>query len=219
MAAEDTKDQILDAAERIFAEQGFDAASLRTITSEAGVNLASIHYHYGSKEALIEAVLFRRIEYINQQRLQLLDACEAAGEGGVPDLECLVHSFVAPSIRLIHDPHRGGEFFVRLMGLAHSTRAEHLWTMFRERFGPFIDRYMSAFSRALPELDPEVLIWNFFFMLGSMAHTMASIRQFPVIAPGVSPTSDPEVIIDRLVMYTAAGMRAAQLSGQTGGTT
>ena len=141
---------------------------MRMLTARAGVNLAAINYHFGSKDALIEAVLFRRIAFVNQQRLELLDACEAAGEGGVASLEGLIHSFVAPGIRLIHDPNRGGEFFVRLMGLAHSTRADHLWTMFRERFGPFIERYMTAFSKALPELAPEEVLWNFFFIAKTM---------------------------------------------------
>ena len=73
----DTKDRILDTAERLFADKGYPATSLRDITNEAGVNLAAVNYHFGSKEALLSAVLDRRIGPVNEKRLELLDAAEA----------------------------------------------------------------------------------------------------------------------------------------------
>ena len=74
-----TKDRILDAAEERFAEEGF-GTSLRSITSHAGVNLAAIHYHFGSKEALIEALFRRRIEPLNKVRFEMLDELESSPE-------------------------------------------------------------------------------------------------------------------------------------------
>ena len=72
-----TKDRILDTAERLFARDGFEATSLRSITAEAGVNLAAINYHFQSKEALVQAVIGRRMGPMNDRRLALLDAYEA----------------------------------------------------------------------------------------------------------------------------------------------
>ena len=75
--ATDTKDRILDAAERLFADKGYSATSLRDITQEAEVNLAAVNYHFGSKEALLTALLERRLDPVNRKRLELLDAAEA----------------------------------------------------------------------------------------------------------------------------------------------
>src|SRR5258705_154411 len=78
----DTKRRILDSAERLFAEHGVDATSLRSIIEDARVNLAAIHYHYHSKQDLLDAVLMRRLEPVNQLRLEMLDSC-----GEKPTLE------------------------------------------------------------------------------------------------------------------------------------
>src|SRR5213595_1121734 len=67
-----TKDRILDAAESLFMEHGFEATSLRSITAAADVNLAAVNYHFGSKEELFQAVLTRRLDPMNQERLSLL---------------------------------------------------------------------------------------------------------------------------------------------------
>ena len=71
-----TKDRILDAAESLFMEHGFEATSLRSITAAAGVNLAAVNYHFGSKEELFQAVLTRRLDPMNQERVDLLDRFE-----------------------------------------------------------------------------------------------------------------------------------------------
>ena len=71
-----TKDRILDAAESLFMEHGFEATSLRSITAAADVNLAAVNYHFGSKEELFQAVLTRRLDPMNQERLDLLTALE-----------------------------------------------------------------------------------------------------------------------------------------------
>ena len=76
----DTKARILDAAEDLFAAQGFGATSLRAITGQAEVNLASVNYHFGSKEALIDEVIARRVQPINQRRLALLDERRAESD-------------------------------------------------------------------------------------------------------------------------------------------
>src|SRR6266852_9905037 len=96
----ETKQRILDSAERLFAEHGSEATSLRNIIADAKVNLAAIHYHFHSKEALLEAVMIRRLEPINQERLRLLDACEQNANGGRPPLEAVLEAFIAPAVRV-----------------------------------------------------------------------------------------------------------------------
>src|SRR5438094_9886838 len=93
----DTKQKILDSAERLFAQHGFEATSLPNIIADANVNLAAIHYHFHSKEALVDAVIIRRLEPINRERLRMLDDCE---RDGPPKLEAVLEAFLAPVIRL-----------------------------------------------------------------------------------------------------------------------
>src|SRR5258708_20774530 len=92
-----TKDRILDAAERLFATQGFEATSLRAITTQAGVNLAAVNYHFQSKDALLRAVIARRIGPVNRRRLELLDAWEATL---TRDLHSLIEAFLTPAVEL-----------------------------------------------------------------------------------------------------------------------
>src|SRR5512143_3976610 len=96
----ETKDRILDAAERLFAEHGFDATSLRMITAAAGVNLAAVNYHFRSKDSLIEAVFGRRIGPVNKERLEMLTAAEKAAGSDPLSLEAVVRAFVEPVVRI-----------------------------------------------------------------------------------------------------------------------
>src|SRR5712675_1130282 len=96
----ETKQRILDSAERLFAEHGSEANSIRNIIADARLNLAAIHYHVHSKEALLEAVMIRRLEPINQERLKLLDTCERNANGGRPPLESVLEAFIAPVVRV-----------------------------------------------------------------------------------------------------------------------
>src|SRR5258707_11212930 len=110
----DTKQRILDSAERLFAQSGFAATSLRSIIADAKVNLAAIHYHYHSKEALLEAVILRRLEPLNRRRLEMLDACERVADGK-PSVESILEAFIAPTFRAVNDS-ESGKTFSLLMG-------------------------------------------------------------------------------------------------------
>src|ERR1700685_813919 len=90
-----TKTRILDAAEKLFGQNGFDATSLRDITAEAQVNLAAVNYHFQSKDSLIDAVIVRRIEPVNRRRLEMLDAA-----GPHPTLEQILTAFMAPAFEV-----------------------------------------------------------------------------------------------------------------------
>lgn len=96
----DTKDKILDAAERAFSENGYTGVSLRSIIGEAGVNLAAVHYHFGSKEGLLKAVILRRVGPVNAERLAMLDACERAAGGGRLEVEKVLEAFLVPTFRM-----------------------------------------------------------------------------------------------------------------------
>lgn len=215
MSTPETKDRIFDAAEQLFAERGFDAISLRRITSEAGVNLAAIHYHFGSKEALILAVLERHIEVINRQRHALLDDLEAAASGRPVALEAVIRAFVQPAIELCRGANRNGERLMRLFGFAHTEPGDYFIRLFLERHQDLIVRFVDRLAAALPGASREEVFWNLHFMVGLMASTMASARKIERLAPGMIDTSDTDAIVERIVSFLAAGMRGTRRTRRT----
>src|ERR1041385_1313233 len=107
-----TKERILDTAEKLFSEQGYDATSLRQIINEAGVNLAAIHYHFGSKEELLDELIMRRAVPVNEKRIELLNAVLAEAGNGPPAIEKVLEAFFVPmSEKADNNPQ-----FVRVMG-------------------------------------------------------------------------------------------------------
>src|SRR5579871_2566826 len=120
----DTKERILNTAEKLFAEQGYSGTSLRSVIAEAGVNLAAVHYHFRSKEALLEAVFLRRAEPANLERIAMLDALERETGNRPPEVERVIEAFVLPAFRAAHDPERGGPVFRRMMGRAKGGQDE-----------------------------------------------------------------------------------------------
>jgi AcrR family transcriptional regulator len=201
-----TKERILDAAEDLFAEEGF-ATSLRAITARAGVNLASVNYHFGSKDALIREVFARRLVPLNDERLSALAALESAAPGAGPPLEGIIEAFVGPAIRMSHDPR--GATFTRLFGRTMSQRDDRILRLFTGQFRTIIQRFSEALARALPNLDRNEVVWRMLFVVGAMAHTMALSDKLPVITGGACDPSDVEATVRRLVPFLAAGMRAA----------
>jgi AcrR family transcriptional regulator len=204
----DTKTLILDAAEQAFAELGFGAASLRHIIRAAEVNLAAVHYHFGSKDALVEAVFARRIAGLTEERLSLLDACEAAANGKPPSLERVLEAFVGPSLRMISSPAKGGKVFVRLFGRTITEPSEQLQRMLNEQFGTTIERFLAALQRALPHLPPDVLCWRFQFVVGAMGYLMADPQDLKALSEGRCDPADTETAIRELVVFLEAGLRA-----------
>jgi AcrR family transcriptional regulator len=206
--ANGTKDRILDAAERLFAERGFDATSLRAITAEAGANLAAVNYHFTSKEALLRALFARRLGALNQERLAMLDACEAAaGHNPVP-LEQLVRALIEPVLRLGGSPSSGGTGFGMLLGRMYSAPSGFPRAAFAEELQTVVARFFAAFRRTLPELPPEDLIWRVFFSIGSMAHTLAGSEILRIISRDQCDTTDVDKTVERLVAFVIGGFKA-----------
>ncbi len=205
--ATDTKGRILDAAEQLFADSGFATTSLRDITSEAGVNLASVNYHFGSKEALLTAVLARRIAPINELRLQRLDEVERTSGAVGPALEEVLRAFIAPPFEMHPECGVGDRRFVRLLGRVHVETNEEFRTAFINQFMTVFSRFTNALQRVLPDVEPTEITARFWFLIGAMAHTMMWAQ-----TTGSTGTSrDPDDAIESLVQFGAAGLSARVL--------
>lgn len=206
----DTKDRLLEAAERLFAAEGLSRTSLRAITCEAGVNVAAVHYHFGSKNDLLVELLRRRIAPMNEERVARLDAIEsAAGDGPLP-LAPLVRAFVEPAFRM-RTTISGEEQLGRLFGRLYAEREEILESTLREIFEETSRRFRAAFGRAAPSLSQPVLDLRFHFMVGVVVHTLLA----PMETFGGDGQALPEnEILDHLVAFTTAGFRASAEVGQ-----
>src|SRR3954469_5743217 len=116
----ETRTRILNAAEELFMLHGFEGTSMRLLTAKAGVNLAAVNYHFGSKDALIEAVFRRRLDPMNAARIAELDRLENEAGGRALAAEAIIRAFVGPSLRLMEDGRSGGRNFIRLLGRTYT---------------------------------------------------------------------------------------------------
>ncbi|HLJ47572.1 MAG TPA: TetR/AcrR family transcriptional regulator [Bryobacteraceae bacterium] len=196
-----TKERILDASERLFAEHGFEATSLRAITTEAGVNLAAVNYHFQSKDALINAVIGRRIGPVNRRRLEMLDEIEAhAGAGPLP-VGPVIEAFIRPVLEI---PRTGARHFRPMVGRVFTEPEEFVARFFKEHLAHVADRFFAAFRRAQPSLPEPELLWRAHFLIGAMAHTMTGNRLLEHVSKGLCDTNDVDSMVDRFVhVFTA----------------
>jgi AcrR family transcriptional regulator len=207
MSAVDTKQRILDVAEQLFAEHGFAGTSLRHIITDAGVNLAAVHYHFRSKESLLEAVIVRRTAPLNEERLGLLDQAERDSAGAAA-LEDVLAAFFGPPIRLILNPSGEGRIFGKLMGRLHSETNVCFLEIAKKHFGVVSQRFRTALERAVPELPLDDIYWRMHFAMGAMAHTLSFWDRLEAISEGRMKPTDSETVIPRLIGFVAAGFRA-----------
>jgi AcrR family transcriptional regulator len=202
-----TKDRILDAAEHLFADHGFGATSMRAITSDAGVNLAAVNYHFGTKEALIEAVFARRLGPLNRERLAALDGVEAMPAAD-RTVELVIEAFVGPAFRMRMRPEFGGETFMRLLGQTMGQPRGPVRDIFTHQFEEVIRRFTAALGRVQPELAAEEIQWRFLFTIGSMAFVMSMGDEVFAMCGKCGSPHDMESVVERLVPFVAAGLRA-----------
>ena len=206
MSTNDTKDRIISAAEQLFAERGFAGTSLRGVTSEAGVNLAAVHYHFGTKEALLQAVFDRRIGPVNQQRLERLDALEAGAGVDGPELEGIIEAFLAPVMALKRDLEGEGMVWSRFIGRVYSEPLEIVETMIRDHFDEVGRRFVAALSVALPGLSEEEIGERLLFSIGALSHTLIDFHQ--IITPSDGTVRAGAPTLQHLVTFLSAAFRA-----------
>lgn len=208
MAQSETVERILDAAEQLFAEKGFAETSLRLITSKAGVNLAAVNYHFGSKKALIQAVFSRFLGPFCTSLERELDRRQAKSEAPA-SLEELLELLVEQA--LVVKPRSGNDLsiFMRLLGLAFSQSQGHLRKYLEEVYGKVFRRYMLLVNETAPRIPPIELFWRVHFMLGAAAFSMSGIKALRAMAEtdfGVHTSI--EQVMRMMVPFLAAGMRA-----------
>ncbi|MGI8891751.1 MAG: TetR/AcrR family transcriptional regulator [Chthoniobacterales bacterium] len=203
-----TKVALLDATERLVAARGFEAASLRAITAAAKVNLAAVNYHFATKDALIIAMLNRRMKPLNEARLALLDRFEAeAGATPVP-VEKILEALFRPLLELIAKPAKGGRDFLRLLALCLAEPGDFLKPLVQKEFAEKTRRFHRALRRSLPELSEVEAHWRLHLAYGAFLHAVAHSRVLEFSSGGRCRLTNCAAVLPRIINFCAAGLRS-----------
>ena len=199
-SAEDTRDRILDAAEQVFSDAGFDGAGMKAIALGAGVAQGLLHYHFGHKEGLYAAVIARRSAAINSARLHALDAVDPADAHA---LERVLDALVRPPL----GPEGGGAAYARIFGaLAAGTPRDA--ALVAEHYDPTARRFIAAIAAAVPGLTREHAAWGYSFAIGALVSVVGRSGRSERLGGRAGPPAETEEIVGRLVRFLAAGIRA-----------
>ena len=199
--------RLLDTAERLFGEHGVAETSVRAITAAAGLSVALVNYHFGSKENLCREVVERRQGPLNAERLRLLDACYAraadpgdSGRPPVPDLEGVLHALAVPALLLgFEHPH-----FARLASRLRLDPDRSLWRDYRGRQQELAARFRRALGAGLPHLEEAEVAACLHFVYGAIARVWAHCP--------LPPEETPAALFARFVTFYGAGLRAPSTS-------
>ena len=207
MARPDTRTRILDAAETLFAEQGFAETSLRSITGQAEVNLAAVNYHFGSKKALIQAVFSRYLDPFTEQLGLALKQKENAT---ILCADQVLNLLMERLVAMESHSERGLSTFMKLLGLAcsQSQSLDYLKSYLTDTYGDVMRQYFSLLRSACPELSPADLFWRSYFMLGAVVFTLSEADTLKEIARRDFAIDDStSTVLQRMIPFMAAGLR------------
>ena len=199
---QDTKEHILEVAERMFADRGFASVSIRDLTAEAGVNIASINYYYGSKDKLLYEVFRRRVTEMTDARISGLRAAEARA-GGKPTPRDIFHALIAPAIEW-RDPASNKASALKFLARARTEGTPQIKKVIDVRLGA-LEEFRDALLRAVPGASIEDVCWGLHFALSTLHHVGVERARLGALSNGACDPSDTSMLLRRLVDFAAAG--------------
>jgi AcrR family transcriptional regulator len=207
MAQCDTKQKIIDAAECLFARDGYYTTSLRSITAEADVNLAAVNYHFGSKEALLEATIMRRLTPLNEVRAAQLEALldESANRNVSPCCREVLRTFVEPTLRL-RQKGSDAENFIALIGRTLAEPRGVAMNIFMRHMAPLMQRISRALVLSLPGLSQQEIYWRLHFTIGSLSHIMRCHERHFNVPDDINVDLPVEQVVEYFLDFATAGM-------------
>jgi AcrR family transcriptional regulator len=204
MPSDRTRALILDAAERLYAERGFGDVTLRDIVAAAGVNLAAVNYHFGSKDELIAELFVTRSIATNRERLNELKAAEEAG-GGRASIESILRALVGPTLRGCLGPDRDRSTAARFM-IRASIESVPPIRRIKNREIDHLRKFSAAMRRSLPDRSAVDLYWGLHFALAMAHQTIRDGERLTRLSDGVCDLDDVTGIIDRIVALSVMAL-------------
>ena len=203
IAASEPKRRLLAAAERLFAERGFEAVSVRDITQASKANVAAVNYHFGSREELIELTINRHLAPIQDERLARMEALARKASGNsAPPLEELIEAYVRPLAATVRKSELPEALFLKLLGRILALQGDEFPEDMAQRIKSLRQRFMKMLAKCLPELTAEEIQWRLHFIDGALIHLLLR----PELA-GVPAASPLDAAFGRLIRFAAAGLR------------
>lgn len=200
-----TSDMILDAAEAVFSDRGFHGATTRAIAEIAGANLALIHYYFGTKEALYDAVFSRRSEEINSARRTLLMAAMA---GANPQIEDLLEAFFRPSVSAGRQPNRAGHNYARMVAIGAAGTDERSRELTSRHYDGIAREFIAAFEQVLPTLGHGMAARSYLYATSISISLMANTGRVALLSDGACTEDDLEAVIAQAVRFVTAGIHS-----------
>lgn len=202
-----TRDRILAAAEKLFSHQGLERATIRGIAAEAGVNIAAVNYHFGSKEALERETFGVLAERVNRDRLARLQLCLDAAGARAPRLEDLVTALVAPYLE--GGPGKPGLLPQLILLLSLPGASDKSKRAVATAFDEVAARFVEAFARALPQLSKAELWWRYNLVIGATVYTVGNSggRRLLRLSGGAADPTQRGELLQHLVAFVSAGLR------------
>jgi len=208
-----TRERLLRAAERCFADHGYEGSSLRRITRQAGVNLAGVNYHFSSKRELWLEMMLRRLNPLNAERVRMLQAARVATPAGRPiPLEKVCEAMFLPIAHEFDDGRGSCDILARLAGNAVNVPQSLSKELNRRCLEQIWRLFHTAVRDALPDVPASEIDWKFYFLMSSMIGAMAWQGRQPVIDRGVS--CNLESMMQRLAVFVSGGLRANPPAGK-----
>jgi AcrR family transcriptional regulator len=201
--------RILDAAERVFAESGFEGGSLRSIVREAGVNLAAVNYYFQSKERLMAAVLQRRFGPLREEQLASLRRFEQGGRGRPLPVEKILEALLVPALRLAEQAAASPQPVMRLVGRLASEPNPQAQALLRHGRRRVQAAVLDALGRALPGHPLAELYWRVEFLWGALAFILCNPGKLEQESKGLCRPADPRAVLAQMIPFFAAGFQAA----------
>jgi AcrR family transcriptional regulator len=200
----DTKEQIISVAKRLFAERGFAGTTLRNVIGEADVNLAAVHYHFGSKEELFRAVVQRFARPIVEQELVMLKQLQAGGR--VPTVEEILTVLLKPCLEFVAQDKEFLLVHTKFMGRCWAE-PEPLKSIVEREFAAPREAFLDVFQRVLPEQSRSQLAWKLDLVIAALVRVQSEAGQPLALLQSTDPES-VQVAIEQLVKFLSPGMRS-----------
>lgn len=200
-----TKERLLVVAGELFADRGFDSVSLRMITDRANVNLASVNYHFGSKEELIGAVVDDIVRPVNERRLSLLSLIDYTTQDPIRKI---IHAFIDPVFDLSDSGNDDNKYY-KLISRCIASRDDRVSSIIIKQFPEVLAQFVSALTKALPSINSNSAHLKIMFMAGALAHSLFHYENLLLISEGRFDLNSTEVLKSELVSFLLTGMNAS----------
>jgi len=201
-----TKDKIMDAAEKLFARRGFHGTSVRDITGAAGVDLSLVNYHFGSKKELLAAVIERRGQVLNEERLRRLAEERLRAAPEPPSTEAIVNAFFDPVLDLLAHAGPGWHSYFSLLAYVNNS-PEWGRELMGKTFDGVVRQFIQAVMDSLPGSEPADIYWGYNFLTGALTLSLAETGRLDALSDGLCRSNDVAALRARLGPYVTAGLR------------